>query len=74
MKKQTKIKSLKQIMKKNYDNLTDEEIEIVENRIEELEKQLDYFDRRDKVCCSIDGEQERYEIETELEQLKEKIY
>ena len=52
----------------------DEEIEIIENRIEELEQLLDYFDRRDKVCCAIDGEQERYEVETELEQLKEKIY
>lgn len=74
MEKQTKIKSLKQIMKKNYDNLTDEEIEIVENRIEELKQLLDYFNRRDKVCCSIDGEQERYEVEMELEQLEEKIY
>ena len=67
-------KEIKKILKKDYDDLTDEEIEIIENRIKELEKQLDYFDRRDKVCCAIDGEQERYEVETELEQLKEKIY
>ncbi len=70
----SKINILKQIMKKNYDDLTDEEIENIENRIKELEKQLDYFDKRDKVCCSMDGEQERYEVETELEQLEEKIY
>ena len=67
-------KEIKKILKKDYDDLTDEEIEIIENRIEELEKQLDYFDRRNKVCCAIDGEQERYEVEEELEQLEEKIY
>lgn len=67
-------KEIKKILKKDYDDLTDEEIEIIENRIEELEKQLDYFDRRNKVCCAIDEEQERYEVEEELEQLEEKIY
>ncbi len=67
-------KEIKKILKKDYDDLTDEEIEIIENRIEELEQLLDYFDRRDKVCCAIGGEQDRYDAEEELEQLKEKIY
>lgn len=67
-------KEIKKIFKKDYDDLTDEEIEIIENRIEELEQLLDYFDRRDRVCCAIDGEEERYEVEEELKQLKEKIY
>lgn len=67
-------KEMKKILKKDYDDLTDEEIEIIENRIEELEQLLDYFDRRDRVCCAIDGEEERYEVEEELKQLKEKIY
>ncbi len=64
---------LEQIMKKDNEDLTDKEIEIIENRIEELEKLLDYFNERDKVCLALDGYEERCEVEEELERLQEKI-
>lgn len=65
---------IQELLEKDYKDLTDEEIELMEDRICELEKLLDYFDRRDKVCCSIDGEQERYEVESEIEQIQDILY
>lgn len=67
-------KEIKKILKKDYEDLTEEEIEILENRLEELGKQLDYINRRDKVCCAIDGEQERYEVEEEIEKIQDILY
>lgn len=67
-------KEIKEILKKDYMDLTEKEIEILENRLEELGKQLDYINRRDKVCCAIDGEQERYEVEEEIEKIQDILY
>ena len=69
-----KTKKLKRIMKKDYDDMTEEEISVIEDRIEELENLIDYFDRRDEVCCVCGGENDRYEAEDELERLRNKIY
>ena len=65
---------IEDLLKKNVEDLTDEEYEQIENRIIELEKHLEYCNRRDEVCLAIDGEQERYEIETELEELNKFLY
>lgn len=67
-------KEIKKILKKDYEDLTEKEIEILENRLEELGKQLDYINRRDEVCCAIDGEQERYEVEEEIEKIQDILY
>ena len=67
-------KEIKKILKKDYEDLTEKEIEILENRLEELGKQLDYINRRDEVCCVIDGEQERYEVEEEIEKIQDILY
>ncbi len=65
---------IQELLEKDYDDLTDEEIELMEDRISELEKLLEYLDKRDEVCCAVDGDEEREEIEEELEELQEKIY
>lgn len=63
-----------ELLNKKYEDLTDEEIETLENRLDELQKTLDYFDRRDKVCCAIDGEQERDEVENKIAQINKLLY
>ena len=68
------MKNIENIMKKDYEDLTEEEIETLENRLEELEMLLEYFDRRDKVCCAIDGEEERYEVESEIKKIQNILY
>lgn len=65
---------IKKLLTKDYNDLTEEEIEILENRLTELTKLLDYFNRRDKVCFAIDGEQERYKVESEIEQIQDILY
>ena len=42
-------------------------------RIEEIEKQLDYCRRRDEVCATFGAEQEVYDLEQELAELKDKL-
>ena len=67
-------KEIKKMLKKDYEDLTEKEIEILENRLEELGKQLDYINRWDEVCSAKDGEQERYEVEEEIEKIQDILY
>mgnify|MGYP004630499921 CR=1 FL=1 len=67
-------KEIKKLLKKDYEDLTEEEIEILENRLEELGKQLDYINRRDEVCCVIGGDEERDEVEEEIEKIQDILY
>lgn len=67
-------KEIKKILKKDYEDLTEKEIEILEDRLEELGEQLDYINRRDEVCYAIGGEQERYEVEEEIERIQDILY
>lgn len=63
-----------ELLNKKYEDLTDEEIEKLENRLDELQKTLDYFSRRDEICCAIDGEQEKYEVENKIAQINKLLY
>lgn len=65
---------IKKLLKKDYEDLTEEEIEILENRLEELGKQLDYINRRDEVCCVIGGDEEREEVEDEITKIQDILY
>lgn len=67
-------KEIKKILKKDYNNLTKKEVEMLENRLEELKKQLDYINRRDEVCCAINGDEEKYEAEEEIKQMEDILY
>lgn len=67
-------KEIEKILKKDYEDLTEEEIEILENRLEELEKQLNYINRRDEFCCVIGGDEEREEVEEEIEKIQDILY
>lgn len=42
----------------------------IEERINEIKKQLEYIEERDKVCCAFGSEQEIAELEKELEELE----
>lgn len=45
----------------------------IKKRIKEIKKELDYCRRRDKVCCCIDGDEQVYELECELNELEDKL-
>ena len=62
------------MLKKDYKDLTEKEIGILENRLRELRKQLDYINKRDEVCCAIDGDKERHEVEEEIKQIQDILY
>lgn len=62
------------MLKKDYEDLTEKEIGILENRLRKLRKQLDYINRRDEVCCAIDGDEERHEVEEEIKQIQDILY
>lgn len=66
---------IEKLLEKDIEDLTDEEYEELENRAEELEKEIEYEEKKMNVCgygssdlVYLDG------LYEELEEIKEKIY
>lgn len=66
---------VEKLLEKDIEDLTDEEYEELENRAEELEKKIEYEEKKTNVCgygssdlAYLDG------LYEELEEIKEKIY
>ena len=66
---------IEKLLEKDIEDLTDEEYEELENRAEELEKEIEYKEKKMNVCgygssdlVYLDG------LYEELEEIKEKIY
>lgn len=64
-----KIKYLKEA-EKEIDSMSYEE---VEDEIDKVKAELDYCDRRDEVCASFGGDQQRYELKDRLAKLEKKL-
>jgi len=65
---------IKKILEQDINDISDEEYEMLEDRLKQIEEHLDYCDRRDRVCLAIDGEQERAEYEGEYEIIYNYMY
>lgn len=65
---------IKKILEQDINDISDEEYEMLEDRLKQIEEHLDYCDRRDRVCLAIDGEQERAEYEEEYEIIYSYMY
>lgn len=69
------MEKFEEILEKDIEDLTDEEVRLIENRIEELEQEIEQEEKKLDVCGY--GKEDLYYVEglmDELEELRNKIY
>lgn len=66
---------IEDILKKNVDDLTDEEFEMLENKAEELEEEIEYQEKKLDICAYGTSDLMYIEgLKNELAEIEKKIY
>lgn len=66
---------IEDILKKNVDDLTDEEFEMLENKAEELEEEIEYEEKKLDICAYGTSDLMYIEgLKNELAEIEKKIY
>ena len=69
------IKISEELLEKDVNDMTDEEVEMIENRMEELEEEIEYEEKKLDVCAYGSSDLKYlYGLKDEYEELHSKIY